>query len=69
MSMVGLIVVRFYGFLVFWLQIAIETFALFHHSVFFIICVSLLSFTDEVEDPNADRTYICNICNLELHQN
>ena len=34
--------------------------------MFLIICVSLWCFTDEVEDPYADQTYICN---WELHQN
>ena len=29
-------------------------------------CISLWCFTDEVEDPYVDRTYICN---LELYQN
>ena len=48
------------GFLVFWLQIAIEPFALFHLSVL-IICVSLWYFTDEVQDIYEDRTYICNL--------
>ena len=52
-------------FLVFWLQIAIEPFALFT-IVFMIICdVSLRCFTDEIEDF-ADRTYVCH---LKLHQN
>ena len=50
--------------IVFWLQIAIEPFALFHHSGL-IICVSLWCFTNEVEDPYADRIYIFN---LKLHQ-
>ena len=34
MSVVGLIVVLFVVFFVFWLQIAIEPFALLHHNVF-----------------------------------
>ena len=38
--------------LVSWLQIAFEPFALFHHSIFFIICVSLWYFI--VKDPYAD---------------
>ena len=38
-----------------WIQIAIELFALFRHSVFDYICVSLWCFTDEVENPYADR--------------
>ena len=29
-------------------------------TVFLIICVALRCFTDEVEDPCADRTYVCN---------
>ena len=62
-SVVGLIVVC--GFLVFWLQVAIEAFDVFHHSVF-IICVLLWYFTDEVEEQYADRTYICN---FQPHQN
>ena len=44
------------GVLVFWLQIAIEPFALFHHSVFDYMC-----FTDETEDPYAEQTYIYNL--------
>ena len=35
-------------------------------TMFLIICVSLWCFTDEVEDPDTDWLYICN---LELHQN
>ena len=38
----------------------------FLFTMFVIIYVSLLSFTDDVEGPHADRTYVCN---LELHQN
>ena len=41
MTVVGLIVILFVVF-----QIAIKTFALFHHSVFDYICVSLWCFTD-----------------------
>ena len=46
------------GFLVFWLQIAIQPPGVcffFFIKVFVIMCVSLQSFTDEVEDPYADR--------------
>ena len=53
------------GFLVFWLHIAIEPFAFFHHSVFNYKC-SLWCFKDYVEDPFADWT---SICNLALRQN
>ena len=44
-------------------QIAIEPFALFHHSVFDHMCFTVI-FQDEVKYLSADRTYICN---LELH--
>ena len=49
-------------------QIAIEPFAMFysHPTVFMIICVSLRCFTDEVEDPCADRTYTVEPRYLEL---
>ena len=43
------------GFLVSWLQIIIEPFALFHHNVM-IICVSLSCFTDRAEDLFAGQT-------------
>ena len=46
------------GFLVFWLQITMMP-LLYFITVFVIICVSLLCFSDEVEDHYADRTYVC----------
>ena len=51
------------GFLVFWLQIATEPFALFHLTVFDCDASQIKKKTS-----NADRTYTC-ICifNLELH--
>ena len=53
--------------LVFWIQIAVESFACFNTqiSVFDYMCFTVL-FHTEVEDHYADGTYICN---LELHQN
>ena len=56
----------FYFFFVrvFWLQIAIELFVLFHHSVSDIMCVhcdiSMMRY------PYADRAYVCT---LKLHKN
>ena len=46
------------GFLLFWLQITMMP-LLYFITVFVFICVSLLCFSDEIEDPYADRTYIC----------
>ena len=48
------------GFLVFWLTSPLSV-SLCFITVFLIICVSLWCFTDEVEDPYADRTYIFNL--------
>ena len=56
MSVVGLIVVLFVVFLC----------SGFRSTVYLNICVSLRCLTDELEDPYADRSYICN---LELDQN
>ena len=52
-----------YGFLVFWLLIAIKAFALFGHSAYK-IRVFQCDFSLETEDFFADRTYVCN---FELH--
>ena len=46
-----------YDFLAFCLQIAIEP-LLWFPTVVMIICFSLC-FTDEIEDPYADQTYVC----------
>ena len=44
------------GFLVFWCQIIIESFALLQYSVFDYICFTV--FTYELENSYTDRTYI-----------
>ena len=46
------------GFLVFWLQNAIELLLCIVTLVLFIVCVSLWYFIEELEYPYADRTYI-----------
>ena len=65
MSVVGLIVVLFVVFFCPGFRSPLNPLLCFS-TVFLIIRVSLWWFTDEVEDPYADQTYICI---LELHQN
>ena len=52
--------------LMIWLQIAIQLFALSHYIAFVIMYVSPLCLTKETENSYADQTYVSG---LELHQN
>ena len=50
----------------FWLKITIESFALFHHSVFDCMFFTVMS-QDEVKDLYVDRTYVCTITKTCLY--
>ena len=64
----------FYGFLVFWLQITIEPFALFHHNGLIIhVCVSLWCLTDWQRTPmrtehipSKHTTWLQRRCNVDV---